>query len=178
MSEFALRCQCRKHAPTNLRCSRCNVPVCPSCSTYHTIGNLCKNCFKGNRDSNYKISTQSYVITFVAMLAASSLIGWVLAANAHFGFMLIIWGGLLHGMGVAEVGLRVSSRKRGEIVQAATGVAIGLGAFIGVWLVTMNSNSDSFIPVAADPYAALKNPLFWVRAAFSVVVGVGRIRTI
>ncbi len=178
MSDFTLRCSCRKHAPTNLRCSRCSVPVCPDCSSYHTIGNLCKNCAKGNRDSNYKISPGSYAVTFAAMLGASSLLGWLLASLAHFGFMLILWGGLLHGMGVAEVGLRVSGRKRGESVQAATGAAIVLGSIIGVWITTALQSSDAFVPVTVDPLAALKSPLFWARVVFSAVVGVGRLRNI
>lgn len=132
MSEFPLRCRCRKQAPTSLRCARCSVPICPACSVVAPAGQLCGDC-GGVRSSSrlYTVPAPQLAATAAATLAAALLGGWLLAA-IRLGPFFNLWIGYLYGLGIAEVSLRVSGRKRGTHMELLAGICVAVG-ILGGW---------------------------------------------
>ena len=130
-----LRCKCRKQAATSLRCARCSVPICPDCSIVAPAGMLCKECTHGRKSSLYQVGALSLAKSYPITLLASVFGGWLFATFLQMGpFSLFI--GFLYGLGVGEVGLRVTNRKRGREMEVMAGVCALLGVIGGyaLWL--------------------------------------------
>lgn len=162
-SEFPTRCRCRRQAPTNLRCSRCNAPICPHCSVVAPIGQLCKGCVQGKSDHLHEFGAGELVRGLGASLLVAILLGWTLAAGEKFGLLLAIWGGLIHGLATSETCLRVTGHKRGWQFEAIAGGCAGAGTAIGFYLVS--------------PESVLSTPFFYACIAISVIIAVTRLRS-
>ena len=102
-----MRCKCRRQAETGLRCTRCNVPICPDCSRNAPVGFLCRQCAGGRRNSPlYRLDARSLALGYAGSLTAGVAGGWLMAS---FGYHLGFFGCLLayvYGIAVAEVALR------------------------------------------------------------------------
>lgn len=162
--EFPTRCQCRKHTPTNLRCSRCNVPVCAHCSAIAPAGQLCKACLRGHTNHLYQFGVSEIARGAIASLFVAIALGWFLAGGERFGFMLAIWGSLGHGLATSETCLRVTGQKRGWQMETIAGASAGLGVLLG------------FLFRGSLPFA-LYSPYFFACISVSVFISVTRIRS-
>ncbi len=162
-SEFPTRCQCKRHTPTNLRCSRCNVPICPHCSNIVATGQVCHTCLRGHTNHLYQFGVSEVARGATASLLVSTILGLILAGGERFGLLLAIWGGVIHGLAVAEACLRATGRKRGWQMEAVSGVSAGVGALIGFLIV-------------ASP-TGLYSPYSYACIGISVFIAVTRIRS-
>ena len=175
-SSSPMRCKCRRQAETSLRCSRCFVPICPDCSKIVPVGQVCRDCFKGQQSPLFKVSAGSLLAASVVTLLAASLGGWFLTSvGVGFGLLGILWGGFFYGIGVGEVALRMTGRKRGIQMDILAGTCAALGLFAGWVLGAISSGAEDIIAILLRH---LMNPMSYALLLWAVVVAVGRIRNI
>ncbi len=123
---------CARHTdtPTNLRCGRCDTPVCPECMVHGPVGVRCPDCGKAAKLPVYEVSA-GYLARAVLVSALVGVLGGALAVLVVrpllFGLLyLVALGGFGYVVG-ESVGASVR-RKRGRALQvvAAGGVVVGL----------------------------------------------------
>lgn len=170
-----LRCKCRRQSETSLRCSRCNVPICPDCSHMYSVGMLCRDCARGGKSSRlYELSPVAFGKTLAVCLPVGVLMGWLITSLGGFGLMSAIWGGLFQGLAVSEAGLRASGRKLGWKIEALVGSCIVIGLMAGWLLIGLRGDA----PPGEFLLSRLTDPWAWAMLVFATVVGVARFRNI
>lgn len=177
-TDAPLRCKCRKQAPTSLRCSRCFVPICPDCSRVASVGMLCRECATGKKSHLYEVSAGNLTRGFAFSLAAASFGGWLLATmhSPPYGIgFFFLWLGFLYGLGVAEVALRATGRKRGPQMEIMTGVSCIAGIVIG-W--GLHALTQGIPEIGSYLLASLKDPWTFVGIAAALFGAIGRIRSL
>ncbi|HLI48158.1 MAG TPA: hypothetical protein VKV18_05635 [Chthonomonas sp.] len=164
-----LRCHCRHHEITSLRCARCGVPICPHCSVVYPAGMLCKQCAKPSRAARLQLQPQEFILALVAGTTVSYVAAWLLLLaeglliSVHLGFLAIFLA-FFHGMLVGETVRRVTRYKRGDQVEKLAWLAAALG-LIGMVLY-----------LSGGHLAALLNLMLWLRIALSIVGAHNRVR--
>ena len=122
---------CAKHkkTPTNVRCGRCDTPVCPQCLVFAPVGVRCSDCGKPTKLPQYQVSLPILLRALAASLAAGAAGGVILSFVLTFPT-----GGLFYLIAAAGVGYLVSEatsfaaqRKRGPVLGsiAAFGAVAG-----------------------------------------------------
>ena len=173
-TSLPLRCKCRRQAVTSLRCSRCNVPICPDCSVVFPVGMVCRECGSNKKSRLYQVSAGSMALAIPACLLTATFGGWLLTGTfggfGYFGMVL----GFLYGYLIAEVALRITGRKRGLVMEILAGGSAFLGILAG-WLITAALN-----PMPGHPpfVAHFTNPWSYVLLSIAVFGAVNRIRNI
>lgn len=163
-----LRCRCRRHEITSLRCARCSVPICPHCSIVAPAGQLCRECASGKKSRLYLVSPKSLALAILACLTTAVLGGWLLASKlGSFGFFAL-WFGYLYGLIIAEVALRVTGRKRGPLMEILAGTSAVAGILVG-WLLVLPAGSPEFISVLSGHLFNVWNLLILGLAVFAAV---------
>lgn len=186
-STAPVRCKCRKQAITGLRCSRCFVPICPDCSRPAAVGMLCNACARGKPSHLYQVDPRSFAIAIPVTLAAAIFGGWLMATIRGIGFFGMFIG-YLYGMGIGEVALRLTGRKRGLAIEILSGTCVLLGLLAGYGLHFLIATSISgavvgppdpaLIDVSNLALSFLMNPWIYVTIGVSIFGAVSRVRTI
>jgi MFS family permease len=167
------RCNCRRKAPTYLRCSRCDSPICPDCQVNAPVGMFCRECANQRRSPLFEVSASSLLLASVACLVAATFGGWLLTSvGLSFGFFGFFIASF-YGMGVAEVALRTTGRKRGPRVEILAGATAALGILFGAVLGALPFGS---LLVAYLMHRYLINPFFYIGLVIAVVSAVNRVR--
>jgi hypothetical protein len=122
-NDTTTRCATHPDVETELRCSRCETPICPRCLVQTPVGSRCRRCANLRRPPMYEMGPGGYLRAFGAALVFGVLIGlaWALllpAVGRFFGFFVFF---LAIGLGylAGEVIERATNRKRGPVVQGA-----------------------------------------------------------
>lgn len=133
---------------------------------------ICRNCARGSRNLLHQVSPGRFTLAAAACLAAALFGGWILASHViGYGFMGL-WAAFLFGIGIGEIALRITGRKRGLAMEILAGVSVVLGVVGGVAL-------DLLLhPDTARIGFHLTNPLTYVLLILATVSAVGRIRNI
>ena len=131
MAEERAPTYCAKHSetPTNLRCSRCDKPVCPECMVQAPVGIRCLEHGQPTKLPTYDVPAGFIVRGVAAGIGVGILGGFILGLIARFTtlffipylFTLAMVGlGYLVGEGIS----RATNKKRGQplIVAAVVGV--------------------------------------------------------
>mgnify|MGYP003332586422 CR=1 FL=1 len=166
--EFTTRCQCKRNTPTNMRCSRCNVPICAHCSNFVPAGQICKTCLRGHTNHLYQFGGNEILRGLIASLVVATLLGWILANGERFGLLAAIWGGLFHGIATSEACLRATGHKRGWQFEAIAGGSAAIGILVGFSITTASVGSLSIVLLSSYFYALL---------GISVFIAVTRLRS-
>jgi hypothetical protein len=107
---------CARHpnTETELRCSRCETPICARCMIHTPVGARCPTCAQVRRIPTYNISGQAF-----GRATAAAAVGGVIAGGvwAFFNILTFFFFGLLAGL---AVGFAV-----GELVSISTGRRAG-----------------------------------------------------
>lgn len=131
-----MKCATHPDVETNLKCGKCEKPICPRCMIQTPVGARCRECARLYKLPTYRLSLQYYfraVGTALGMAIATGAI-WGLAGRYVPSFYLNIFLGAAVGYGCAEViGLAVN-RKRGTILTVIAGLATGL-SYLVAWVV-------------------------------------------
>ena len=133
IEEAVTHCSAHPDVETELRCSRCDKPICPRCLVQTPVGARCRECANLRRPPMYQIPPAYYIRGFGAALLAGGAAGlaWgVLLPSLRFlGFFAFF---LAMGLGylMAEVVGRATNRKRGRWMQAAAVSGILLAYFL------------------------------------------------
>ena len=146
MAEGRAPTYCAEHerTPTNLRCSRCDKPVCPECMVQAPVGIRCREHGRPTKLPTYDVSTGFIARGVAAGVGIGVLGGLILGLAGAFTnlffipyvFTLAMVGlGYLVGEGIS----RATNRKRGQplIIAAVVGVVLAfvvVVAFTGLQL--------------------------------------------
>ncbi len=122
---------CYRHPDreTALHCIQCNRPICGACAQMTSVGQLCPECRRERRPSNYKVSTNDLVIAAIVGAIAAALVAVPVAffARGLFGFFIVFMAGPAIAEFIVRIVDRVTKLKRGRSMQIAVGVAMALG---------------------------------------------------
>jgi peptidoglycan/LPS O-acetylase OafA/YrhL len=133
---------------------------------------ICRGCAHGGKNKLHQVSPGSFALAAVACLAASLFGGWFIASQAlGYGFMGL-WAGFFFGLGIGEIALRVTGRKRGTAMEILAGASVVLGIVGGMGINLL------LHPETANLFFHLTNPLTWAMLVLATVSAVGRIRNI
>ncbi len=105
---------CARHpdTPTNLRCSRCDTPVCPQCLVHAAVGIRCRDCGKGTVPPTYNVPASFLARAIVVAIAVGLAGGLVLGLIVR----PLVFGGFLYLAAFAGFGYLMS-----EAIGLATG---------------------------------------------------------
>jgi hypothetical protein len=162
---------CARHpgVETELRCSRCETPICARCMVHTPVGARCRDCAQVRRIPTYNMSSQTFARAIGAALVGGAAVGiaWGFFNIITYVFFGLI-GGLAVGFAVGELVSVATNRKAGPPLQAvAVGgvivaylVRLGLLFAIGDWV---------FEDVRTDIYGIIV-------AGIAAFVAAGRLR--
>jgi hypothetical protein len=130
---------CARHPDieTNLRCGKCETPICPKCMVQTPIGARCPDCARSYRLPTYRVSGSHYVRAIFTALGAAIVCGilWGLLVDfipLAYIFNIFIAAGV--GEGCAElIGLSVN-RKRGAGLAVIAAIAVLVANIIALLL--------------------------------------------
>ncbi|MDP9381537.1 MAG: B-box zinc finger protein [Chloroflexota bacterium] len=119
-----LRCAKHPNEETNLRCSRCERPICVRCMVYTSVGVRCRECATERR-SGINAPAAGQVLK-----AAGVALGVVLGLGALWGLFpgYGFWVALLLGFAGGELVSLAADRRRGPELQAVAATMV-IGAF-------------------------------------------------
>jgi hypothetical protein len=123
MIEEAPTLTCANHpdVATNLRCNRCEKPICPKCAVLTPTGYRCKECVRGQQKQFETAQWYDYII---AVLVAGGLAFLGSLLVRFIGFFTIFLAPVL-AIGIAEaVRYAVNRRRSKRLFQVATAAAI------------------------------------------------------
>ena len=133
---------------------------------------ICRGCAHGGKNLLHRVSPRSFTLAAVACLAASLFGGWILATHVvGYGFMGL-WAAFFFGIGIGEIALRITGRKRGRTMEILAGTSVVLGIVGGFGI-------DFLLhPETASILFHLTNPLTYALMILATCAAVGRIRNI
>ena len=133
---------------------------------------ICRNCARGSKNLLHQITPGRFLLAGVACLTASVFGGWLIASHViGYGFMGL-WVAFFFGIGIGEIALRMTGRKRGLAMEILAGASTALGLITGVAIELL---------LNPDPHIIgfhMKNPMTYATLILAVVSAVGRIRNI
>ena len=133
MTENASPLYCANHpaVETNLRCNKCEKPICPKCAVRTPTGYRCKECVRGQLKQFDTAQWYDYLLGFIAAgclsLVASGLIS-LIGGIGFIGWFLVIAGAPTAGVVIAEATRLVLRRRRSRALFITVLVAVILGA--------------------------------------------------
>lgn len=123
MTEETPEIYCANHPDiaTNLRCNRCEKPICPKCAVLTPTGYRCKECVRGQQK---QFETAQWFDYIIAVLVAGGLAFAGSLLVRFLGFFTIFLAPVL-AIGIAEaVRLAVGRRRSKRLFQLATAAAV------------------------------------------------------
>lgn len=124
-------CYIHPDRETGLHCVQCGRPVCGECARPAAVGQLCPECRKARRPSNYQVEPQHMVVAggiAVGMAIAITVVATLILMFVPFlGLFLAFFA----AFGMSELTVRAierATRKRGRSMQVAAlaGVVAGM----------------------------------------------------
>jgi len=112
-AEETLYCTVHPDRETTLRCNKCGRPMCVQCAVQTSVGYRCRECVRGIQDNYYTATQNDYIVIFLATAGLTAVAAAIIAA-INLGLLFAILLGLPIGGGIAELALRVTSRRRGR----------------------------------------------------------------
>ena len=120
-----MKCAYHPDVETNLRCGKCDKPICPKCMVQTPVGARCRDCAGLDKLPTFSVSARYYLIASgtalgmaIACGAVWGLIQWLLPV---FFFSLLIAAGA--GYVIGEVTSISVNRKRGTGLAVVGGIA-------------------------------------------------------
>jgi hypothetical protein len=113
-------CATHPTVETELRCSRCEKPICPRCLVQTPVGARCRECGTSKKSPIYTLTPMLYARMAALAIIGGGLVGlaWALVAPGAFfiGFFSLIVAGAV-GWIMAKGIERAANYKRGRPVQ-------------------------------------------------------------
>jgi hypothetical protein len=134
-----LYCYIHPSRETGLRCTSCDRPICSDCVRPAPVGQLCPECAKARRPTNYKVSWVTLIIagaiSLIYAVVATYLGLQVLRVAGFFAFIVTFLLGPLAGNVLTRILDRVTGNKRGRVLQVTVSVCYAFGAL--PWLAAL-----------------------------------------
>ena len=125
-----LHCYRHEDRETGLRCTNCGRPICAECAKPAVVGQLCPECRKERRPSNYKVAPRDTIIGGLVGFFSSAVVAvllLLLPIGGFFGFIILFMVSPAIAEFIVRVVDRVTKAKRGRSMQITVGLAIALG---------------------------------------------------
>ena len=134
---------CARHSKieTNLKCGKCDKPICPKCTVQTPVGMRCEDCARRTRLPVFQVSSIDYLkATGIALgLAIGIGVLWVIIGPYLQGFSYLI--AAFAGYAIGELVSLGVNRKRSKGLQIISGagvvicfgVAIAFNAYFGLY---------------------------------------------
>ena len=127
-----MRCATHPDVETNLRCGKCDKPICPKCMIQTPVGARCRECARMKRIPTYNITPAQYtkavavalVLSIVTGIVWSSFQSWL--SFLYLDFILA----LLIGYAIGELVSLSINKRRGTKLQIVAGLAVVLSYII------------------------------------------------
>jgi len=123
-----MKCAYHPDVETNLRCGKCDKPICPKCMVQTPVGARCPDCAKLYKLPTYRVSTRYY------LMAAGVALGMAIVCGAAWGAIewlvpsfyisLLLAPGA--GYAIGEVVSRSVNRKRGTGLAVVGSIAVAI----------------------------------------------------
>ncbi len=122
-----MQCAADPNVETELRCGKCDTPICPRCMIQTPVGARCKSCANLRRPVMYTVPATLIVRGYAAAIGTAIVVGGLWAfllprAATLLGF-LIFFAAAGYGWLAAEAVGRATNRRRGPSLQAAAVVS-------------------------------------------------------
>jgi hypothetical protein len=125
---------CYRHPDreTALHCIQCNRPICGACAQMTSVGQLCPECRRDRRPSNYKVSMADVIVAGLVAFFATGVIAFLLAlllsriGLGFFGIFIMFVVGPAIAEFIVRIVDRVTKLKRGRPMQITVGIAMVL----------------------------------------------------
>ncbi len=155
-----MRCTTHPNVETNLRCGKCDKPICPKCMIQTPVGARCRECAHLKRIPTYNITPAQYtkaiavalVLSFVTGIVWSSLRSWLSFLYIDFIVALLI------GYAIGELVSLSINKRRGTRLQVVAGLAVVLS-----YVISRTNIDDGSIKIFVD---------FSIWSLFALFVGV------
>ena len=153
MSSDATFCSRHSDVPTNLRCGRCEDPICPQCLVHAPVGVRCPDCSQTQAIPTFDV-TGPYLARAIAAGAAVAVAGGVLGGVVlallfgmpYLGPIIIVALGYL----TAEAISLAVNRKRGRSLKY---VAAGSVVVSVLTISALSFGPMTFLDLAAGAFA-------------------------
>ena len=153
------------------------------------VGMLCRDCSRGKPSHLYDVSPKILLIAFPVVLLAALFGGWLMYTISTIGFFGLI-AGFLYGLGVGEITVRMTGRKRGWQIEVLAGVCVFLGLAGGyaIGLIAASVGGPGQFYAAEYESASgyrhavlasfFLNPWMYASVALSIFGAVSRVRNV
>ncbi len=170
-----MKCATHPDVETNLRCGKCDKPICPKCMVQTPVGARCRDCAQLYKLPTYSVSTRYYlraVGTGLGMAIACGLVWGVVGGFLRF-FLLSLVLAAGAGYAIGEVISLSVNRKRGAGLAVIAGGALVASYLVSLWFVSFLFG----IPFSLVLPLSLFNIIFTlVSIALGIYVAVTRLR--
>src|SRR5581483_9869534 len=177
-----MRCAAHPGVETELRCSKCERPICPRCLVQTPVGARCRDCAQLRRLPTFQVG-KGHLLRGAGAAAGSGIAAGIVWSMLPVGFGLFSFL-LAAGVGyvVGEATSRAANRRRGSSLKmvAVAGVVLPyLVATTVVPLISVSGQVVSIAPLLAAAPAlllrALGNPFGLLTVALGGFIAAGRI---
>ena len=121
-----MRCATHPDIETNLRCGKCDKPICPKCTIQTPVGARCRECARLRRIPTYNITAAQYVRAIVVALVlgiATGIVWGRLRSWLSFLYLDFILA-LLIGYAMGELVSLSINKRRGTRLQIVASLAV------------------------------------------------------
>ena len=130
-----MKCAVHPDVETNLRCGKCEKPICPHCMVQTPVGARCKECARLYKLPTYTVSKSHYLkagFTAIGIAIACGLLWSLLNSLIPYFLFFNIFIGAAVGYACAEIISLATNRKRGLGLTIIASGAVVLSYLVGL----------------------------------------------
>jgi uncharacterized membrane protein len=146
-----MRCARHPDVETDLKCGKCEQPICPKCAVQTPVGLRCPKCAALKRLPVFEISTVFYIRGIAAGLATATALGAIWPFIPLGGFLLFFIA-LVVGYLIGEAISMAVNRKRGPGLQIVAGISVVVCYSVRS---IIEASEHSFLHTFADLYGLI-----------------------
>jgi len=169
---FAMQCATHPSVETELRCGRCEKPICPRCLFHSPVGARCRQCANIRRLPTYNISAAFLLRGAGAALAVGLAVGglWALLLPFSGGLFFGAIVGVGVGYAVGEAVSVAANRKAGPPLQAIAAAGVVLAYLVRSAFLAAGYKGVEFSELVTEDIFG------YLVVVLGVVVAIGRLR--
>ncbi len=160
-----MKCPRHPDIETDLRCGKCEQPICAKCLVQTPVGARCPQCAALKKLPVFEVSRVFYIRAVAAGLLSAGVLGAIWPYIPFSGFFLFFIA-LIVGYAIGEIISLSVNRKRGPGLQIIAGVSVLVCYVIRSYI---EATSGSFLSILLSPYGL-------IAAALGIIVAVGVLR--
>ena len=163
-----MRCARHPDIETDLRCGKCEQPICPKCAVQTPVGARCPKCAALKKLPVYEISTIFYIRAIAAGFATAAALGAIWPFIPLGGFFLFCIA-LVIGYLIGEAISLAVTRTRGPGLQIVAGISVFVSYAVYAVRSLIEAPEHGFLHTFADVYGL-------IALILGIIVAVGLLR--